>query len=132
MGNFLKNRRLESASTSVVVPFGVTATRPDAPTFGQFRFNLDLGLMEFFDGIQFRTLAPTGSLVYTVDSFVGDEVTDTFTMSVIESDATQLIVFVGSIHQDPHTAYSVNGGFDIVFSSPPPMGEPISVIHSTT
>jgi len=42
------------------------------------------------------------------------------------------MVFVGSIYQDPTTAYTVNGGFDITFTSAPPSGEPISVIHSET
>jgi len=41
------------------------------------------------------------------------------------------MVFVGSIYQDPTTAYTVDGGFDITFSSAPPQGEPISVIHSS-
>jgi hypothetical protein len=51
-------------------------------------------------------------------------------MSEQETTASQIIVFVGSIYQDSTTAYTVNGGFDITFTSPPPNGEPISVIHS--
>ena len=53
-------------------------------------------------------------------------------MSIEEDSETQIIVFVGSIYQDPSTAYTVNGGFDITFTSPPPDAEPISVIHSAT
>lgn len=132
MGNFLKNRRLESASTSVVVPAGSTATRPDEPVFGQFRYNTDIGLMEFFDGIQFQTMSASGAVAYTVDSFTGDGSTFVFTMSIAESAPQQIIVFVGSIYQDPLTAYTVDGGFDITFTSAPPSGEPISVIHSST
>jgi hypothetical protein len=52
-------------------------------------------------------------------------------MSIAESDATQIIVFVGSIYQDPATAYTVDGGFDITFTSAPPDSIPINVIHST-
>lgn len=51
-------------------------------------------------------------------------------MSESESLESQLIVFVGSIYQDPTTAYTVDGGLDITFTSAPPDGEPISVIHS--
>jgi hypothetical protein len=52
-------------------------------------------------------------------------------MSIAESTATQIIVFVGSIYQDPATAYTVNGGFDITFTSAPPNTVPINVIHTT-
>lgn len=130
MGNWVKNRLLESGSKSVVVPAGTTAQRPDAPTFGQFRFNLDTAKLEFFNGIQFLPIGSAGPVSYTVDSFAGDGSTTVFTMSKTETSATQIIVFVGSIYQEPDLAYTVNGGFDITFTSAPPSGEPISVIHS--
>ena len=130
MGNFLKNRKLESGSVSVVVPAGTTATRPEAPVFGQFRYNTDAGTLEFFNGSVFLPLSYANEVDYTVDSFTGDGVTTVFTMTVEESQEKQLIVFVGSIYQDPTTAYTVDGGFDITFTSAPPSGEPISVIHT--
>jgi hypothetical protein len=132
MGNWLKNRALESASTSVVVPAGGTSERPTAPVFGQFRYNTDIAALEFFNGILFQTLSSSGSMSYTVDSFTGDGVTTVFTMSEVESSASQIIVFVGSIYQDSTTAYTVDGGFDITFTSPPPNSDPISVIHSSS
>jgi hypothetical protein len=115
----------------VVLPTGGSATRPDDPTFGLIRYNTDLAAVEYFNGIQFVTMGDANSISYTVDSFIGDGSTTVFTMSVDQSVATQIIVFVGSIYQDPGTSYSVDGGFDITFSSAPPDGEPISVIHST-
>jgi len=130
MGNYVKNRLLESGSTSVVVPSGGSAQRPTAPTFGQFRFNVDIGLLEFFNGIAFLPISAAGPVDYTVDSFTGNGIQTVFTMSVQETLETQIIVFVGSIYQDPATAYTVDGGFDITFTSVPPDGEPISVIHS--
>jgi hypothetical protein len=53
-------------------------------------------------------------------------------MTEQESSTQQIMVFVGSIYQDPYSAYTVDGGFDITFTSAPPSGEPISVIHSTS
>jgi len=67
-----------------------------------------------------------------VDPFTGDGSTTVFTMTEAEDQTTQIMVFVGSIYQDPYTAYTVDGGFDITFTSAPPWGEPISVIHSNT
>lgn len=130
MGYFVKNRQLNSGSSGVVLPAGSTAQRPDAPKFGLIRYNTDAAAVEYFDGTQFVELASTAGVTYTVDSFTGDGVTTVFTMSVEESVATQIIVFVGSIYQDPTSAYTVDGGFDITFTSAPPDGEPISVIHT--
>ena len=132
MGNWVKNRRLESGSTSVVMPTGNSATRPDAPVFGQFRFNTDIGLIEFYNGAVWSPLSAGGSIAYTVDDFVGNGITTVFTMSVQEATAQQIIVFVGSVYQIPVTNYTVNGGFDITFTSAPPLGLPINVIHSST
>jgi hypothetical protein len=132
MGNWAKNRVLESGSTSVVMPSGSSATRPDSPVFGQFRFNTDIGLIEFFNGAVWAPLATGGSISYTVDNFVGNGTTTVFTMSTQEALAQQVIVFIGSVYQIPVTNYTVNGGFDITFTSAPPLGLPINVIHSTT
>jgi len=131
MGNFLKNRRLESGSSGVVLPTGGSSLRPVSPVVGLIRYNTDLAAVEFFNGSVFVQLSAAGAIDYTVDSFQGDGSTAVFTMSIQESATTQIIVFVGSIYQDPVTAYTVDGGFDITFTSAPPNGEPISVIHSS-
>jgi hypothetical protein len=132
MGYYVKNRRLQSGSSGVVLPTGSAATRPSNPTFGMIRYNTDSGLVEFFNGSIWSTLSTGGSVTYTVDDFTGDGSTTIFTMSVAESSAQQLIVFVGSIYQDPATAYTVNGGYDITFTSAPPNTVPINVIHTTS
>ena len=132
MGTFLKNRKLQSGSTSIRIPTGSAATRPDSPVFGMIRYNTDSGLVEFYDGTNWVSLSAGGSVSYTVDDFVGDGSTEVFVMSEAESDETQIIVFVGSIYQDPATAYTVDGGFNITFTSDPPNGIPINVIHTNS
>jgi hypothetical protein len=132
MGYFVKNRRLASAQSGVVLPAGPSSIRPVAPSFGTIRYNTDNAAVEYFNGSIFVTLGDAGAIDYTVDSFTGDGSTTEFTMSIAEATTTQLIVFVGSIYQDPLTAYTLDGGFDITFTSAPPSGEPISVIHSET
>lgn len=132
MGYFVKNRRLQSGSSGVVLPAGGSAVRPYAPKFGMIRYNTDLAAIEFFNGTTWAELGQAGALSYTVDSFVGDGTTQVFTMSEEESSPSQIMVFIGSIYQDSTSAYTVNGGYDITFTSPPPDGEPISVIHSST
>ena len=131
MGYFVKNRQLQSGSTGVVLPTGSAANRPENAAFGMIRYNTDSGLVEFFNGSVWASLSTGGSITYTVDDFVGNGVQTVFSMSVAESTATQLIVFVGSIYQDPASAYTVNGGYDITFTSAPPNTVPINVIHTT-
>ena len=132
MGYYVKNRRLQSGSSGVVIPTGSTATRPDAPTFGLIRFNTDIGLIEFFNGTIFQSLSAAGGVNYTVDTFVGDGSTTVFTMSESESNADEVMVFVGSLYQTPVTNYTVDGTVNITFTSAPPDGVPINVIHSTS
>lgn len=132
MGNFLKNRRLLSGSTGVVLPTGSTADRPDSPTFGLIRYNTDSGFVEYFDGVVFNSLSVGGAISYVVDTFTGDGSTTVFTMSIAESVASNIIVFVGSIYQAPTVNYTVDGGYDITFTSAPPIGVPINVIHTNS
>jgi hypothetical protein len=131
MGYYVKNRRLQSGSSGVVLPTGSSATRPDNAAFGMIRYNTDTGLVEFYNGSIWSSLSTGGSITYTVDDFVGDGSTTVFTMSVAQDTATQIIVFVGSIYQDPATAYTVDGGLNITFTSAPPNTVPINVIHTT-
>ena len=134
MGYFVKNRRLQSGSSGVVLPSGGSGLRPDAPRFGLIRYNTDLGAVEFFNGTQFVQLGAAGAVTYTVDQFTGDGLTLTFgPLSTAPAGADQVIVFVGSIYQTPTTAYSITGGLgdEITFTSAPPDGEPISVILSS-
>jgi len=130
MGTFLKNREIQSGSTGIRIPTGTSSNRPDQPVFGQIRFNTDIGFCEFYNGTIWQNFGTGGTVSYVVDDFTGDGTTLVFVMSEAESDETQIIVFVGSIYQDPATAYTVDGGFDITFTSAPPDGIPINVIHS--
>jgi hypothetical protein len=131
MGYFVKNRQLQSGSSGVVLPAGGSAIRPENPLFGMIRYNTDIGFCEFYNGSIWQNMGVGGVITYTVDDFTGDGSTTVFTMSIAESQATQIIVFVGSIYQDPATAYTVDGTYDITFTSAPPAGIPINVIHST-
>ena len=132
MGYYVKNRRLQSGSTGVVLPTGSSETRPEYPTFGMIRYNTDVGLVEFYNGSVWNTLSTGGSVSYTVDDFTGNGVQTVFTMTIPEDIAENIIVFVGSIYQDPATSYTVNGGLDITFTSAPPNTVPINVIHTSS
>ena len=132
MGYFVKNRRLRSGSSGVVMPTGSSAQRPIVANFGMIRYNTDVGLVEFYNGSVWNTLSTGGSISYTVDDFEGNGVETVFTMTIPEDIAENIIVFVGSIYQDPATSYTVDGGYDIEFTSAPPNTVPINVIHTSS
>ena len=94
----------------------------------------DSGYVEYFNGSVFVSLATGGAVGYTVDNFTGDGSQTVFTMSIMVDDPTQIIVFVGSIYQIATTNYTVGGpaNYNITFTSPPPIGLPINVIHTTS
>ena len=132
MGYFVKNRRLRSGSSGVVMPTGSSAQRPIVANFGMIRYNTDVGLVEFYNGSVWNTLSTGGSISYTVDDFEGNGVQTIFTMTIAEDVAENIIVFVGSIYQDPATSYTVDGSYDITFTSAPPNTVPINVIHTSS
>ena len=129
MGYYLKNRRLQSGSTGVVIPTGSTAQRPDYPTFGLIRYNTDTGFCEFFNGSIFQNMGVGGVVSYDVITDTGDGSTVDFTLDYEYSDPTQLIVFVGSIYQEPTIAYTVSS-FTLTFTSAPAVGIPINIIQT--
>jgi len=129
MGHFVKNRRLQSGSTSVVVPVGTSSNRPDAPTYGTFRYNTSIGRLEYFNGTAYKTVSISGEADIIVDAFTGNGSAVTFgPMSTFPTAADQILVFVGSIYQSPST-YSVSN-YDITFTSAPPNTETINIIHN--
>lgn len=129
MGYFVKNRQIQSGSTAVQIPIGDGTDRPDAPVFGMIRFNTDLGFCEFYNGTIWQSFGTGGAVNYTVDSFVGDGFTVNYTMTVAPADDQQVQVFVGSIYQEPTTAYTVSGT-TLTFTSAPPNGVPINIIQT--
>jgi hypothetical protein len=129
MGTFLKNRELQSGSTGIRIPYGSAATRPDNPVFGMIRYNTDSGFCEFYNGTIWQTFGTGGAVSYTVDSFVGDGSTVAYTMTVAPADDQQVQVFVGSVYQEPTTAYTVSGT-TLTFTSAPPNSVPVNIIQT--
>ena len=53
------------------------------------------------------------------------------TLSVVPTDATDMLVFVGGVYQIPTTNYTYSGG-EITFGSPIPVNDGISNGHIVT
>jgi hypothetical protein len=133
MPNFYKNRLLLSGSTATVLPVGGSDDRPAYPLTGAIRYNTDIASIEFFNGATWVNISGTATVTYTIDNFVGDGITDTFTLTKYVSDSSQVIVFVGSAYQAPNlpggdpSAYTVTGN-QITFTSAPPINAAVNII----
>lgn len=128
MGYFLKNRRLDSAGSTVVVPSGETALRPSSPVNGSIRYNTDTSRFEIYYNA-WKDIAIIGKVNIVKDSFTGDGSTVGFTMSLSPVSEENIKVFIGNIHQNPGTAYTISSS-TLTFSSVPPLGQTIEVYHN--
>ena len=145
MGRHVKNRQLEPGSTTVEIPQVTTADRP-AGQNGQIIFNTTTQTYQGYIGSQWYNVSEASrEKTLVVDKFQGDGSTTVFgggkgntldgstaaTLSVVPTDATDMLVFVGGVYQIPTTNYTYSGG-EITFGSPIPTNDGISNGHIVT
>ena len=118
MAKFLKNPDIAPSALGVRLPIG-SNTLSDAPIDGLIRFNSSNSKVEFYYNGSWNQVAKIGTVQLVVDSFTGDGLTQVFTMTQAEADATAVAVFIGGVYQQPSTNYTVSGTA-ITFTSPPP------------
>ena len=135
MGRFLKNDKLRTAGYGAVMPYGPTSLRPLNPIPGDFRFNTDTNLVEVYYASVWNSLSKIGQVNITKDTFTGDSATLSFTMTQMPAnyaasptDDNKVIVSVGNVLQNPTVQYQLNGN-QITFTSEPPFGQTIVVLH---
>lgn len=132
MGYFVKNRQLQSGSTGTVVGTGPTSERLTQPKTGYLRYNTSTVALEYYDGVDYQTVASASAVHYSVDNFTGNGGATKFTMSTNVVSASQVLVFVNGLYQSPGRGiYSVNGTTTITFNVAPVLGAVIAIIHST-
>ena len=145
MGRHVKNRQLEPGSTTVEIPQVTTANRP-AGQDGQIIFNTTTQTYQGYISSQWYNISSAaGEKTLVIDKFQGDGSTTVFgggkgntldgstaaTLSVVPTDATDMLVFVGGVYQIPTTNYTYSGG-EITFGSPIPTNDGISNGHIVT
>jgi hypothetical protein len=128
MARLLKNDFIKTGSTAIQLPIGDTSTRPAVPVNGQIRFNTDSTRFEIYYNA-WKEIAILGTVPITKDTFTGDGITETFSLSKIPNSIESIIVFVGNVHQNPTDAFTLVGN-QITFYTPPPNGQTIVVFHN--
>lgn len=128
-GFTLKNNVVNTFD-SITLPTGTAAQRPATPRTGASRFNTTSGRFEVYNGSAWDSIALEGLVDITVDTFTGDGSTTVFgSMTFAVDYADNILVFVNGVFQAPTTNYTVDGSYDITFTSAPPNSVAINVIH---
>jgi len=145
MGRFAKNQELGRGASSVEIPQVSTVNRP-AGQNGQIIFNTTTSTYQVYNGSQWYNVSEASrEKTLVIDKFQGDGSTTVFgggkgntldgstaaTLSVVPTDATDMLVFVGGVYQIPTTNYTYSGG-EITFGSPIPTNDGISNGHIVT
>jgi hypothetical protein len=116
------NRVVVTSNSALTIPSGSEAERPVTAYTGDFRFNSEIGTIEWFDGQIWEN--PANNVVYS-QSITPTGSTNTFTLTQPATTASILVNFNGVI-QAPGTTYSVSGN-TISFTSVPLTSDQIEV-----
>ena len=133
MGRFVKNFTLQpTGSYSVIIPNGTSSLGPEGPVNGQFRYNSTTANMQAYFGGAWKQLAVAGNSTILKDAFTGDGSTTGFTMtySYNSGQEAQALVFIGGVFQNPGVNYTFGGTTTATFTSPPPFGQAVVILHN--
>ena len=155
MGRRVKNFSVaeDTGASAIDIPKVNTNQRP-AGQRGQIVYNKTTNTFQAYVGTGgsagwFNISTASGEKTLTIDRFQGDGTTTVFgggsgntldgssaaTLSVVPTDASDMLVFVGGVYQIPTTNYTLSGG-QITFGSAPPAndgatnGHIITIIHN--
>ena len=131
MGRYVKNRELRSGSYSIRLPMGSGAVGPNSPVNGLTRYNTIRDRPENFFKNRWRSMIGNEIDVPAKDTFYGDGMTTEFSPMSYPYPAGNeifLLVFIQNVFQNPGIAYTIDN-FRITFTSPPPAGHPVVILH---
>jgi hypothetical protein len=137
MGHMLKNTVFKSGSHTLGVPqVPSSSLGPNAPQYGQTRFNIGTNKLEFYANVGYgnvwNSVAREGNVSIQYTSFTGNGVQTDFSpikSTYSSGQENQVLVFVGTVVQIPTTNYTFNGTTNIHFTSAPSGGAAVTVIE---
>ena len=135
-GNILINN--DTAIAGLRLPKGQTADRPSIPIAGDTRYNTDNNLLEYYDGVDWRSITYQQNQTITKDSFTGDGIATKFgPLTTTPSGENNILVFIQNVFQIGGSNYtlvdSLGGATPplnyINFGSVPPLGHSIVILQ---
>lgn len=132
MGRSLKNTKIKVGETTAKLPGGSTTLRPSSSSNGQIRYNTTDNVLEAYINGSWSALRVAGATSITKDTFTGDGSTLVFGPMSFTYSAGQektVLVFINNVFQNPGVAFTFDGTTNITFTSPPPLGHTIVLLH---
>lgn len=117
------------ATTGVVIPNGTTSQRPLTAANGTFRYNTDTSKFELYQNGSWINPTSRGKVPIVKDTFTGTGSQTSFTLSQTPADATAVQVYVGNVHQNPNSSYTVTSS-TLSFFIAPPNTQIVEVYHN--
>lgn len=134
MGRFIKNRELKSGSHSIRLPMGTTILAPNDPVTGLFRFNHPKNRVEVYRSNRWVPLAFAPEIDFPFkETFYGTGTQVVFgpmRYKYPKNNEIYVRIYVHNVFQNPGVAYTIDD-YSITFTSPPPDGHAIVVMHGT-
>jgi len=134
MGRFVKNKEIKSGSYSIRLPIGSSVLGPNDPNLGLFRFNSTKNRIEVYHYNRWRPLAFASEIEYPFkETFYGTGTQVVFgpmKYKYPKNNEIFIRIYVHNVFQNPGVAYTIDD-YTITFTSPPPDGHPIVVLHGT-
>jgi hypothetical protein len=132
LGRSLKNTKIKVGETTAKIPGGSTTLRPSSSSNGQIRYNTTDNVLEAYINGSWSTLRVAGAASITKDTFTGDGSTLVFgpmSFSYTAGQEKTVLVFINNVFQNPGVAFTFDGTTNITFTSPPPLGHTIVLLH---
>jgi hypothetical protein len=117
-----------NTTTAIKIPIGTSANRP-ADVEGYVRYNTDINLIEFYNGINWTPVSTVNETTL-IEVFEGDNSTTNFILSSATTTNNTIITLNGVV-QSPGNAYTI-GGTDLTFTEAPKSGDAIEVRFITS
>jgi len=133
MGRMLKNTEFRTGSYALGLPVGSSTIGPDSPVVGQTRWNTTTNRMEYYTGSIWYAVAHEGNVNIVKDTFTGDDTNATFgpmSYSYNGGQEAQVLVFLNTVFQNPGVNYTFGGTTTATFTSPPPFGQAVVILHN--
>lgn len=132
MGRYVKNRELRSGSYSIRLPYTTPSVGSECPIEGLIRYNSTVDAVEIYSNQSWRRFRMTDEVQMPIkDTFYGDDSNRVFgpmTYSYSEGQELLIFVYIQNVWQNPSVNYLVNQRY-IIFTSPPPDGHTVVVLH---
>lgn len=121
MGRYLKNTGTKVGYTLQLPVVTEPGSGPSVTNIqdGMIRFNTYTRRVQYVYNNDWKDLASVGSVLVETQELIGDGTTTNFTMTYGVANATDVVVFIGGVYQQPLTNYTISGT-EIAFTSPPP------------